>query len=57
MSRRAVIVGAYNTKQARELLGEDSESVTLDAAKGALADAGLGHGALDGLTSYRDSIP
>ncbi len=49
MSRRAVIVGAYNTRQARELAGEDSESVTLDAAKGALADAGLDRTEVDGL--------
>ena len=44
MSRRAVIVGAYNTRQARELAGEDSQSVTLDAVRGALADAGLDRG-------------
>lgn len=49
MSRQAVIVGAYNTRQARALEGEDSESITLDAVTGALADAGLEHGAVDGL--------
>jgi acetyl-CoA acetyltransferase len=49
VSRRAVIVGAYNTKQARELVGEDSESVTLDAIRGALADAGMDRGSVDGL--------
>ena len=49
MSRRAVIVGAHNTRQARELAGEDSQSVTLDAAKGALADAGLKAGDVDGV--------
>jgi acetyl-CoA acetyltransferase len=49
VTRSAVIVGAYNTKQARQLVGEDSESVTLDAVKGALADAGLDHSVVDGL--------
>lgn len=49
MSRRAVITGAYNTRQARELVEEDSQSVTLDAVKGALADAGLDRTAVDGL--------
>ena len=37
---RVAIVGAYNTAQARRLDGETSFSVTLDAVRGALADAG-----------------
>jgi acetyl-CoA acetyltransferase len=39
--RQAVIVGAYNTRQARKLEGETSDTITLAAIKGALADAGL----------------
>jgi hypothetical protein len=42
VSRRAVIVGAYNTKQARELVGEDSESVTLEAIRGATVSLSTG---------------
>ncbi len=49
MNRRAVVAGAYNTRQARELVGEDSQSVTLDAVTGALADAVLDRTAVDGL--------
>ena len=49
MRGRAVIVGAYNTKQARSLVGEDSQSVTLDAVQGALADAGIDRAEVDGL--------
>jgi acetyl-CoA acetyltransferase len=40
--RRAVIVGAFNTPQARKLEGETSDTVTAAAIRGALADAGLG---------------
>jgi acetyl-CoA acetyltransferase len=49
VNRSAVIVGAFNTKQARRLVGEDSQSVTLDAVRGALADAGLDRSEVDGL--------
>ncbi|MDV6285995.1 hypothetical protein R3Q59_36535 [Rhodococcus jostii] len=35
------IVGAYNTPQARTLAGSTSSSITLDAARGALDQAGL----------------
>jgi acetyl-CoA acetyltransferase len=43
------IVGAYNTVQARYLEGETSFSVTLDAVRGALGDAGLEASEVDGL--------
>ena len=46
---RVAIVGAYNTAQARYLEGETSFSVTLDAVRGALADAGLEASDVDGL--------
>lgn len=46
---RAVIVGAFNTRQARVLEGENSDTVTLSAIEGALADAGLAIGDVDGL--------
>ncbi len=49
MSRRAVVVGAFNTRQARRLEGEDSHSVTLAAVRGALADAGIERSEVDGL--------
>lgn len=49
-ARRAVVVGAANTKQARTLPGETSNSVTLTASRLALADAGLALSAVDGLT-------
>lgn len=40
--RQAMIVGAFNTRQARRLEGETSDSITATAIRGALADAGLG---------------
>ena len=46
---RVAIVGAYNTKQARRLDGETSISVTLDAVRGALADAGVEPSEVDGV--------
>ena len=46
---RVAIVGAYNTAQARFLEGETSFSVTLDAVRGAIADAGLEASDIDGL--------
>ena len=39
--RDVAIVGVHNTVQARQLEGHDSESITFDAAVGALADAGV----------------
>ena len=45
----AVIVGAFNTRQARRLEGETSDSITLAAIRGALADAGVELGDVDGL--------
>lgn len=48
-AREPVIVGAFNTPQARVLDGETSHRVTLAAIKGALADAGLGLEEVDGL--------
>src|SRR5882672_451844 len=43
------IVGAYNTKQARVLEGEDSRSIALKAALGAVDDAGLSPRDVDGV--------
>jgi acetyl-CoA acetyltransferase len=48
-AREAVIVGAFNTRQARKLEGETSHTVTLAAVLGALADAGLTVEDVDGL--------
>ncbi len=45
----AVIVGAFNTRQARVLDGETSDTITLAAINGALADAGIGLDEVDGL--------
>lgn len=39
--RDVAIVGVHNTVQARQLPGHDSESIALEGALGALADAGL----------------
>src|SRR2546425_13316198 len=39
--RDVVIAGVHNTAQARHLEGHDSESITFEAALGALADAGV----------------
>lgn len=47
--RQAVIVGAFNTPQARKLDGETSDSVTVAAIRGALADAGLTVGDVTGV--------
>jgi acetyl-CoA acetyltransferase len=43
------IVGIYNTHQARMLPGETSLSISIDAAKGAMADAGLDPADIDGV--------
>ena len=48
--RDVAIVGAYNTRQARVLEGMTSRMVVLDAIRGALADAGLTIGDVDGVT-------
>lgn len=47
---RVAIVGVYNTRQARHLEGETSLTITLDAVRGAMADAGIGPGAVDGVS-------
>lgn len=43
------IVGAYNTPQARVLPDKSSLDVTVDAIRGALADAGIEPSAVDGI--------
>ena len=50
-SRRAVIAGVYNTRQARVLEGETSRSLALEAITGALEDAGLGLNDVDGIAA------
>src|SRR3954470_11502983 len=47
--RDVAIVGVHNTTQARRLEGHDSRSITLDAAIGALADAGVTTADVDGV--------
>jgi acetyl-CoA acetyltransferase len=42
-------VGAFNTKQARVLEGESSDTITLKAIEGALRDAGISLNDVDGL--------
>jgi acetyl-CoA acetyltransferase len=49
--RDVCIVGVHNTKQARTLPGHDSRSISLEAALGALADAGLTPADVDGVVS------
>ncbi|MFE0358911.1 thiolase family protein [Streptomyces nigra] len=48
-NRQAVIVGAFNTRQARKLEGETSDTVTAAAIRGALSDAGLTVGDVTGV--------
>ncbi|HZP28415.1 MAG TPA: thiolase family protein [Acidimicrobiia bacterium] len=43
------VVGVHNTRQARVLEGTDSRAITLEAALGALDDAGLDPRAVDGV--------
>jgi acetyl-CoA acetyltransferase len=43
------IVGAYNTRQARVLEDHDASTIAIDAAVGALADAGLRPSDVDGV--------
>ena len=50
-----VIVGAYNTRQAKVLEGVTELSVLLDAIKGALAEAGLTSADVDGM-NVRSSV-
>ena len=45
--RDVAIVGVFNTKQARVLEGYDSQTIALEAALGAVADAGLGPSDVD----------
>ena len=45
--RDVVIAGVHNTAQARSLEGHDTESITFEAALGALADAGVASGEVD----------
>jgi acetyl-CoA acetyltransferase len=47
--RDVAIVGVYNTEQARQLEGHDSQSIALEGALGALADAGIGIEEVDGI--------
>lgn len=47
-ARTPVIVGVYQTKQARQLEGETSVSLTRETVSGALADAGLSLADVDG---------
>ncbi|HEX2381065.1 MAG TPA: thiolase family protein [Acidimicrobiales bacterium] len=47
--RDVAIVGVFNTEQARQLEGHDSQSIALEGALGALADAGIGIGEVDGI--------
>jgi acetyl-CoA acetyltransferase len=47
--RDVAVVGVFNTPQARHLPGHDSSSIALEAALGALADAGIHAGDVDGV--------
>ncbi|HEY1653016.1 MAG TPA: thiolase family protein [Acidimicrobiales bacterium] len=47
--RDVAILGVHNTPQARRLAGHDSSSIALQAALGALADAGLAVADVDGV--------
>ncbi len=49
--RDVAVVGVHNTLQATVLPGYDSESIATEGALGALADAGLERGAVDGVVS------
>ena len=52
-----MIVGAFNTRQARVLEGETSDTVTVAAIHGALADAGLDLTSIDGLNVSTELSP
>ena len=43
------IAGVYNTRQARVLDGHDSQSIAVEGALGALADAGMSLDDVDGI--------
>ncbi len=47
----AAIAGAYNTRQARRLDDHTSETITLDAIRGVLQDAGLKPSDVDGVSA------
>ena len=47
--RDVAIVGVFNTKQARVLEGHDTQSIALEAALGAIRDAGLEPRDIDGV--------
>jgi acetyl-CoA acetyltransferase len=49
--RKAAIAGVYNTKQGRRLEGETTRRLIVEAALGALDDAGLTLDDVDGITS------
>ena len=55
--QQVAIVGAYNTKVARRLEGETSLSLTIDAVRGALADAGIGGDEVDGVNVVASMEP
>jgi len=47
--RDVAIAGVFNTEQARKLEGRDSQSLAVEGALGALADAGIGIEEVDGV--------
>jgi acetyl-CoA acetyltransferase len=47
--RQVAIVGVYSTKQARVLEGHDADTINLEAALGAIEDAGLSPRDVDGV--------
>ncbi|MEY2423102.1 MAG: hypothetical protein QOI95_3169 [Acidimicrobiaceae bacterium] len=47
--RNVAIAGVFNTQQARTLEGRDSQSMAVEGALGALADAGIGLDEVDGV--------
>ncbi|WP_262403441.1 hypothetical protein [Actinomadura sp. CNU-125] len=51
---RAAIVGVHNTAQARRLEGATSHALAIEAALGALADAGLAPADVDGVNAEPD---
>src|SRR6516165_3890536 len=55
-SRKAAIVGVYNSKQAKNLPGT-AWSLELECIRGALADAGLTHKDVDGLIPMSFNTP
>ena len=55
--QQVAIVGAYNTKVARHLQGETSLSLTIDAMRGALSDAGIDHTEVDGVNAVASMEP